>query len=243
MFGCCDQGGATNAYGFGGLGDATKGDNSGGVQMWPPGGPVPTRTGQDLAACLAYVAKYRAKMGRDPVGVWCVGQSAPPVILPPPPPVVIAGPRCSPGFTPYNGRCVPVPPVVTALPTPAPAPISTSPVHHRWAWKRRPPPVKRPHVERPKPHVALAPVEICPIRGYTSRLIPEANEYQNFKCTPGQPVTIDTGLQAAGRADAMARHGLSGLDGDVTIGSVTVPMWVAIAGVAAVGMFLMKHRR
>lgn len=263
MFGCCDEGGHTGFGATNALTNATgapgnkSGLPTGNVQMWA-GTPVPTRTGQDLAGCLAYVKKYRGIYGHDPAGVWCVGQqppiTAPPLILPPPviqpaPPVMqppsdlpTGGPRCSTGFIPQNGNCVPVMPV-TNLPPPVRTP-PIGPIWGRWAWKRRKPPVRRPYVPKPKPTpvIAVAPVEICPVRGYTSREIPGANEYQNFRCTPGQPVTIDAGLQAAGRQDAMARHGLSGLDG-FSIGSVELPDWALYAGLGLVAYLLLKKGR
>lgn len=153
------------------------------------------------------------------------------------------------GVDPVGIRCMrpPAPPVDVYHP-PSPPPVS--PVHriHVRRFPRRYH-VRRPIVEHPvtgKPVPSPATGELCPIRGYVSRPIPGVPEYQNFKCTPGQPVVIDPGLQAVGAAEARLRHPeLSGL-GDLgfLVGNIEVPTWLPVVAVGVIAiMFLGKRRR
>jgi hypothetical protein len=196
-----------------------------------PAGTLPLAPGApgDLAACLAYVAKYKSLYGRSP-GMWCETQQ---VVKPPPrflgPPI----PYVPPSPPPFR---LPGP----VNPEPVTPPVSTSPVHHRRMW-RRPPPRPRPPY-RPPPRPSEPSSELCPTYGWVSRDIKGAGEYQVFKCTPGQPVVIDPGLQAVGRQEALARHGLHGLD-DVMLGSVAIPTWAMLAGAAVVAYMVFVKRR
>lgn len=183
------------------------------------------------------------------------GACTPPFVPPPPPDT--GGIKCAQGYMLVNGECVPAFTHGVPLPPVKPVPawwrprrpggtVGTSPAWGRWMWRRRRPPIRRPWIDKrdkPAPPVVVAvpAAEICPIRGYVSRAIPGANEYQNFRCTPGQPVTIDAGLAAAGRQDALAR-GLSDL-GDFTVGNVTVPTWALLAGAGVVALMFMKGKR
>lgn len=205
---------------------------SGGGGSQPPVLVVPP--GNDRAACLAYVAKYRNVFHRDPAPLpWCMTQPAP----------------CPTGFIRRpDGSCMSLdaPPPAILPPVHEPdSPPPPGPVHHHRRHPRRLPPVRRPHVPKPKP-VTPAPVipvgEICPTWGYVPRPIPGVDEYQNFRCTPGQPVVIDPGLQEAGRLEALRRHGLGDLEG-FTVGNIEVPTWALVAGAAAVGLLLLKRRR
>lgn len=159
-----------------------------------------------------------------------------------------------PVYVPPTDTPISKPPVRPIKPkppihVPTTPPVSTGPVHYRHHWNRdwwRRHRIKRPHVEAPKPPihpVAIAPAtEICPIRGYVARAIPGVNEYQNFRCTPGQPVVIDAGLAAAGRADAYARHGLSGLDESGQFSSQFVSGVAWSLGAALVAYFLLRKK-
>lgn len=150
------------------------------------------------------------------------------------PPLAIAPPSLiSPLPTPSP---LPLPSPIPDIPLPSP---STGPIYKHWKWRKRRPPVKRPYIERLQP---VAAIELCPIRGYVAREIPGANEYQNFRCVPGQPVTIDPGLQAVGRREALARHGLSDL-GDFVIGNIAVPQWALLAGASLLVFMFLKKRR
>ena len=102
-----------------------------------------------------------------------------------------------PRVTPGGGTTVETPP----LTAPGGGSIATSPVSHVRAHRQRRPRVRQPYTD---------PNDICPIRGYVSRPIPGVDEYQNFRCTPGQPIVIDPGIAAAGRADALARQRVQG---------------------------------
>lgn len=219
------------------LWDAANNDNSGGPAVT---GPPYVRSPEDWAACQAYVVKYRAKFGVNPPDIWCIGQPQPPASSPvpipvSPPSVVVSGPDL----------------VVAPVQGPTPSP-TTGPMIQTWGWRRRRPPVRRPYIEKPRP-VHAVPVEICPIRGYTSRPIPGADEYQNFRCTPGQPVVIDAGLQRAGAYDAYQRHGMAGLDDtqatfaglfhEVLLGNLTIPPWVPLVALAAGAVFLWSVKK
>ena len=132
-----------------------------------------------------------------------------------PTPVKIPIGQCQAGYyrDVISGNCIPVetagPPtggVVETPPLQAPgggAP-ATSPVTHVRAHRQRRGRVRQPYVD---------PNDICPLRGYVSRPISGTDEYQNFRCTPGQPVVIDPGIAAAGRADALARQQAAGQQG------------------------------
>ncbi len=162
-----------------------------------PGGPPPAQA-MGPACSPAYIAKYTAKFGYAP---WCPPSGpagfGPVGILPLPRQII-----CPTGKTydPIGKTCIPfetAPPIVLP-PTPPPAPVSpvsTQPARHG----------HRRHVQQPS--AGDGAYDVCPIRGYVSRPILGADEYQNFKCTPGEQVRIDRGLAAAGAAGAYARQG------------------------------------
>ena len=92
--------------------------------------------------------------------------------------------------------------------------------------------------------------ELCPTRGWVTRDIPGAGEYQVFRCTPGQPVVIDVGLQTVGRQEALARHGanIGGLGdlgdlGDFLIGNISIPTWGLLAAAGALAFMVLGKRR
>lgn len=198
--------------------DALNQDNSG-----PLGPTLPAvRSPSDYAACQAYVAKYRSKFGHDP-GIQC---GSPPVA----------------GYPAPSPPVIPLPPVFQSpIPPPAP-PLTQGPVR-AWRPRRMPRPVIRrpysaPEERRP---VQRSSGELCPVSGHVSRDIRGAGEYQVFACTPGQPVVIDPGLQAVGRREALARHGLSGLG--FVVGNIDVPDWLPLVAIAALGVFVFMKRR
>jgi hypothetical protein len=119
----------------------------------------------------------------------CTG-GVPVTVLHPNPPVVPIS--CPTGQFMQNGVCVTQ--VVENPPYTAPTSPRTGGRHHRAQIPQHGP-------------TDTSTGDVCPLRGYVSRPIPGAAEYQNFKCTPGQPVTIDRGMAAAGAAGAYQRQG------------------------------------
>lgn len=203
----------------------------------------PAHRGQSLAACQAYVVKYRRVYGRDPVGIWCLGMpTGGQTDIPPPAPA--KPPRDIHPLPPIRVN----PPIIQPAPQP---PLATSPVYHK---RRRPPRIQ------PRPQPRQSPVagppsssELCPARGWVSRAIPGVNEYRTVACTPGQAVVIDQGLATVVRQGALARAGLSGLsDLDDTqatfaglfheflIGNVSIPSWLPVLALTVGAAFLWR---
>jgi len=115
-------------------------------------------------------------------------------------PMVRLGPLCPTGQVLINGQCT-----ATGVESPPLTSPVTPTVSQGRTRRQRPTRSRQPHRGDQAPGEDSG--DICPIRGYVSRPIPGADEYQNFRCTPGQPVVIDRGIAAAGAAGAYARQG------------------------------------
>jgi hypothetical protein len=138
----------------------------------------------------------------------------------------------------------PVLPRVQTLPAPVP---SAGPVYGYRPRRMPRAVVRRPYKPRfePRARERTPSGELCPIAGYVRRPIPGVAEEQIFKCTAGQPVVIDPGIAAAGRSEALARHGLGGF-GALASGDLTSEFWSGVMfslGAAAVAYFVLRKKR
>lgn len=207
-------------------GDLPSGDNTGPVT------PPAYDRGLDRAACLAYAAKYRRLYGRDP-DVWCLKPQPKSLAMcdyAPPPQGCRYVQGSSYDATTQCGLVLSCDAILKPSPTIPVQSIPVSPEYRVPSHRQRRPRVKIPKHEE----------ELCPTRGWVTRNIAGANEYQVFRCDPGRPVVIDPGLQAVGRREALARRPGLGDIGDVMIGNFVIPTWALLAGAALIGVVVFK---
>lgn len=202
-------------------------------------GVVPAGTRWQTCASVDAVTGECAgfTIGQDaqPLPYWVTtGGPPPPGIIPTGVPVKGVQPKVSQPVppTPPPPSTPKLPPMVDTTTRPSSGVIVPGPTQTSPGGKQ----IRRRYRERV--------VELCPLAGYVTRPVPGTSEYQVYRCTPGQRVTIDRGLQEAGIREAMQRQDVTRAGETGAFAALTEtssPNWLLIGGIA-VGAWLLLGR-